>query len=219
MKIVAIPDLHGSTSGLDKVGADLAEADIVILAGDLTNFGRESDARIIIDTVKNYNQNIYAVQGNCDYPEVHAYLEREGLSLHRRSFVINGVAFLGVGGSLVCPGNTPTEFSEEEFERFLDEASSGLQDDIPKILISHQPPINTKVDQVQSGDHVGSSSVREFIEKLQPLVCISGHIHESVGIDEIGATKLVNPGPLRNGKYAYVEIENGLNLLEIREIS
>jgi Icc-related predicted phosphoesterase len=219
MKIVAIPDLHGSTLGIDRIGADLTEADVVILAGDLTNFGREPEARRIVDTVKRYNKNVYAVQGNCDFPEVHTYLEREGLSLHRKSVDINRLVLLGIGGSLVCPGNTPTEFSEEEFESFLDEASHGLEIDTPKILISHQPPINTKVDLVQSGDHVGSASVREFIEKFQPFLCISGHIHESVGIDEIGKTKLINSGPLRNGKYAYAEIGDRLNLLEIREIS
>jgi len=37
-----------------------------------------------------------------------------------------------------------------------------------------------------------------------------------VGTDTIGKTKLVNPGPLRNGGYAYAEIGDEVEVLEIR---
>ena len=53
---------------------------------------------------------------------------------------------------------------------------------------------------------MGSKSIRNFIEKIQPIVCFTGHIHEGVGIDKINRTHIINPGPLKFGKYAYVTI-------------
>jgi Icc-related predicted phosphoesterase len=34
-------------------------------------------------------------------------------------------------------------------------------------------------------------------------VCFTGHIHEGVGIDTIGRCQVINPGPLREGRYAW----------------
>lgn len=216
MKIVAIPDMHGSTTGLEKAAGDIAVADLVLLVGDITNFGGEEEATKMIESVREYNRNIFAVPGNCDYSGVNQFLEDEGIGLHGRGVVHNGVAFVGAGGSLVCPGNTPTEYSESDFQRFLEQAAAQVDENLPKIMVCHQPPANTKVDQVAPGRHVGSEAVRTFIEKEQPLICFSGHIHEGVGLDSIGKTKLVNPGPLRQGRYAYAEIGDEVKVLEIR---
>ena len=41
---------------------------------------------------------------------------------------------------------------------------------------------------------VGSSAVREAIEKFQPIMSLHGHIHESRGEAKIGKTLAINPG-------------------------
>jgi Icc-related predicted phosphoesterase len=41
---------------------------------------------------------------------------------------------------------------------------------------------------------VGSTAVREFIERHQPLLSLHGHIHESRGAVRIGRTLAINPG-------------------------
>jgi len=41
---------------------------------------------------------------------------------------------------------------------------------------------------------VGSKSIRDAIEKHQPLLGLHGHIHESRGSFKIGRTICVNPG-------------------------
>ncbi len=130
--------------------------------------------------------------------------------------LIDGVNFLGVGGSLPCPGMTPNEFSDGDFEGFLAEAASDLRPDAPVILVSHQPPRNTVTDLAGIGRHVGSISVRAFIETVQPLVCFTGHIHEGRGMDCIGRTKVVNPGPLWTGSYAYARVRGKVAEVEIR---
>jgi Icc-related predicted phosphoesterase len=45
---------------------------------------------------------------------------------------------------------------------------------------------------------VGSTAVREAIERYQPLLGLHGHIHESKGITKIGRTTCINPGSTYN---------------------
>ncbi|MFQ5932396.1 MAG: metallophosphoesterase [Nitrospiraceae bacterium] len=123
MIIVALADIHDDLEGLGVIAEDLSAADVVLLTGDLTNFGRQAGAARVVRAVRQYTDRVLAVPGNCDYPEVEAYLSHEGVNLHRRSVVIAGFAFLGVGGSLPCPGRTPNEYSEKEIEAFLAEAA------------------------------------------------------------------------------------------------
>ncbi|MEL6527750.1 MAG: hypothetical protein AAFQ07_18785, partial [Chloroflexota bacterium] len=72
----------------------------------------------------------------------------------------------------------------------------------------------------KSNQHVGSKAVRAFIERVQPLVCFTGHMHECVTIDRIGDTQIINPGPVwKSKKYAYTEIEDGVvTTLDIRDL-
>jgi Icc-related predicted phosphoesterase len=41
--------------------------------------------------------------------------------------------------------------------------------------------------------HAGSTSVKQTIEKLEPLTCLHGHIHESRGLLKIGRTPCFSP--------------------------
>lgn len=109
--------------------------------------------------------------------------------------------------------------AESYFEQHLQQAVSNIDTTLPMILVSHQPPYNTKADALPNGMHVGSKSVRNFIEQYQPLVCFTGHIHEGIGIDAIGDCKIINPGPVFKGQYAYAEISDTIEVLEIRSIN
>lgn len=54
-----------------------------------------------------------------------------------------------------------------------------------------------------------SRAVREAILEHKPVVCLTGHIHEGRGIDSLGRTTVLNPGPLRAGRYARVRMTGG----------
>jgi len=55
------------------------------------------------------------------------------------------------------------------------------------IFIIHEPPFDTPLDVIAKDNkfikdgitHIGSKSVRKFIEKYQPLLTMHGHIHET----------------------------------------
>lgn len=218
MKIVALTDIHGNISAIERLAVPLADADIVLLAGDLTQFGGERDAARVLAAVRECNRRVYAVAGNCDRRDVAEWLETEGISLHGRHEVLDGVAFLGLGGSLPAPGGTPNEFTDAELARLLDAAAEGLDLALPWLLVSHQPPAQTDLDMVRGGRHVGSTAVRRFIERHRPLACFTGHIHEAAGTDAIGPTRMVNPGPARGGRYAYAEVTDRVEVLAIRQV-
>ncbi len=216
MIAVAITDIHGDYRRLAEFGDALAAADVVLLTGDLTQFGHRRAASEVLDAVRGHNENVLAVAGNCDYPDVGDFLAAEDVNLDGRCRVIEDVALLGLGGSLPAPGRTPNERDEAELADRLEAAASEAPADLPWVLVSHQPPLNTCADRVHGGQHVGSRSVRAFIEEHQPVVCLTGHIHEGRGTDSIGETTIVNPGPLRSGHYARIEVRDGLKSAEIR---
>lgn len=216
MKIIALTDIHGKTQAADAIADELRAADLVVLPGDLTMFGRREDAERVVDAVRKYNPRILAVMGNCDFPEVEQYLVEERLCLHHTHQLVDGVAFAGLGGSLPCPMPTLNEWSESEIAGFLEAAIDGIPAAAPLVLVSHQPPKDTVVDLAGIGKHVGSVAVRAFIERRTPKICFSGHIHEATGTDRIGNTLLVNPGPFLEGCYAWVELNGDECRAEVR---
>lgn len=219
MDILAISDIHGDVNRLQKMSEQIAAADLVLLVGDITNFGGEQEIIEILKLVQSNNFNILAVPGNCDFPPVAAHLDKLGINIEASHQVVDGIGFVGLGASLYSPSrSTPNEVSEQELADNLDRAVSDLPPDIPFVLVSHQPPRETAADKVTEGMHVGSHSVRRFLEAHQPLVCFTGHIHEGSGIDAIGETQVVNPGPFFRGHYAVARINGGLEILEIRKV-
>ncbi len=209
MKIVAIGDIHERVKAFEIMSAEISVADLVVITGDLTQFGNEKKARKVLDAVKMINPNILAQVGNLDSLEIDRFLTREGINIHGSGRVIDDVGIFGSGGSGVTPFHTPVEFSEDELRDALEKGHRDVKDSQVKILISHAPPINTEVDMINSGTHVGSKAVREFIEKYQPDLCITGHIHEASGEDSIGRTKIINPGPFFEGGFVVINVEKG----------
>lgn len=206
MKILHLTDIHSDLTHLDFI-RDSERIDLIILSGDITHFGQKDEAKTIIDKITAKLQKpVLAVTGNCDYPEISAELSLLNVSVENKVVYINDFQVCGIGGSLPCPGTTPNEYPEKKYVEVLYNLETSLSTDRKTILVSHQPPYKTKNDKVLLGFHVGSKAVRKFIEKIKPLVCLTGHIHEGKGIDYIGECRVINPGPFRNGRYAFVEL-------------
>jgi putative phosphoesterase len=192
MNILAISDIHGRINYEAKVLDTLTHADLVVICGDITNFGGNKEAIEVLNAIRGFNSNILAIPGNCDRLEVLDVLRLEKISLHGEMKEYRGVIFFGIGGSGHTPFNTPQEYSDYEIKEILKKykRKDGIQ-----VFVSHTPPINTRVDKTLMGLHAGSKLIREFIEMYQPDLCLCGHIHEARNSDHIGKTIIVNPGP------------------------
>lgn len=217
MRIIALTDLHGKAPVISQLNEQLKKAHLVILCGDITHFGHEREMDTIMQQILQCNPHVLAVTGNCDYPAAENYLVERNLSLNARVKEFGDFQIMGLSGSLPCPGKTPQEYAEEEFEILLHTII--LLPEKPLILVSHQPPHGTLNDQVSPGFHVGSKSIRKFIEQHQPVICFTGHIHEGIAIDRIGETVIVNPGPAGAGNYTESEIEGkSIKFIELRNL-
>ena len=67
------------------------------------------------------------------------------------------------------------------------------------IAVVQCPPYQTRCDVLYNRQHVGSVALRRWIERVQPLLTLHGHIHESPRVsgafcDRLGVTTVVNPG-------------------------
>ena len=117
------------------------------------------------------------------------------------------VATLGYANE--TPWHTYREVPEEKLVAMLDEVCSQLSSPETAILNFHVPPYDSGLDsapkidaelnvQTQGGQPVfapvGSHAVRTVLERVQPILSLHGHVHESGGFRRIGRTLAINPG-------------------------
>lgn len=218
MHIIAFGDIHEQTSNLKRI-KNISSADCLIITGDLTNLGDRDRAETVLRDVRGYNRCIYAQAGNYDRKSVDQYLTELGINLHSNGFCLDlDTGIFGVGGSNYTPFNTPIEYSEAEIKEFILAGYEKVKNAELKIFVTHAPPLDTETDVVSRDNHVGSSSVRSFIEDFQPDLCITGHIHESSGKDIIGRTLILNPGMFKNGGYVEIIIKGKDLKAEIKNV-
>jgi Icc-related predicted phosphoesterase len=123
--------------------------------------------------------------------------------------LLDGWQMLTLGLSNETPWNCPRDVSEAELARRIDELAADVSDFSRCIFNIHVPPAGTKLDQAPELDadlrpsldagglrlaNVGSTAVREAIERYSPALSLHGHIHESAGVEKLGQTVCVNPG-------------------------
>ena len=194
MKLMALADIHGHVKVIPLLADAARDCDVIVLAGDMTDFGDSERAVSVLTALKGLGKPVLGVSGNCDPPEVDKILEQENVSVMQKPVEINGVFFTGFSYPASKASILP-------MERFLRK---------PIILVSHQPAWGTDVDLQAGTRHKGSRTIRSFIEDYQPLLALSGHIHEARGTDRIGSTVLVNPGSFRNGCYATIDLNGDM---------
>jgi len=192
VKLLMFSDLHVDLAAAKRIVENAHHVDVVIGAGDFGNVRR--DLQRCIEAMKAIDRPTVLVAGNNEstdeliaacrnWPSAHV--------LHGTSVTIDGVTFFGIGGGIpVTPfGSWSYDFTEAEARDLLASCP-------PKcVLVSHSPP-HGAVDLSSRGQHLGSTSVREAVERLSPLLVVCGHIHGSAGqVSQIGETPVVNAGP------------------------
>ncbi len=205
--LLTLGDLHGRLKWSRALESAVAEADSLLLCGDLTDFGGPPDAERILDELSARVRSIYAVAGNCDSPEIERYLQERSVSLHGRGIRLNDrIGICGVSGSNPTPFGTPLEYSEQVLSERLEEGWAQIRTSEVRIIVHHAPPWDTTCDRTRFGEHVGVPGLRAFCEENQPELVICGHIHEARGRDTIGKTVVVNGGMAARGHGSLVRV-------------
>ncbi len=174
--------------------------DFTLFLGDVTDMGTGEDAVRIIQDI---NSEVYVIPGNCDPRDMSRKISGVAHDMHGKSTVIDGIHFAGLGGSNITIFGTPFELTENELYQGLKEISKkGM------VLMTHVPSYGI-LDQIPSGQSVGSKAVKRIVDEFKPILALSGHVHEAIGVVEQDGTVFVNPGPARDGFGAIIDIKDG----------
>jgi Icc-related predicted phosphoesterase len=189
MRIRIFSDIHGDIRAIEKLIAQ--PADLYISAGDLSTFGRGLER--CGEALRLLGERCWVIPGNHETAEQNAtFCRTYGLvDFHRQRKQRDGWWLAGLGYSNPTPFNTPGEFTEEQIAQEL----GRLEGAAPLAIVVHFPPHGTAIDEPRAGLHAGSSSLRAWVERVQPRYLFSGHIHECAGRrDSLGATHCISLG-------------------------
>ncbi|MFG2819678.1 metallophosphoesterase [Kitasatospora sp. NPDC048365] len=205
VRVAAVGDIHLAPDAAGRYrGAFQAlggQADVLLLAGDLTRHGSAEEARTVAAEVAGLPVPVLAVLGNHDHQdgrpdEVAAILRDEGgvgvlegsaavLSLAGRRVGVAGTK--GFGGGF--PGRCCSEFGEEEMKAFvrysrrlaegLHEALTGLADCDLRIALTHFSPVPDTLagEPLEIYPFLGSYLLAEAIDAGGADLAVHGHAH------------------------------------------
>ncbi|MBI1257153.1 MAG: serine/threonine protein phosphatase [Chloroflexi bacterium] len=192
MKLLLFSDLHTNKAAADAIVRQAQAVDVLIGAGDFANV--RTNLHACIDILRAVDRPTILVAGNNESTDELRDACRGWSAveiLHGTSVTIGEIPFFGIGGGIpVTPfGAWSYDFSEDEARTLLADCPNGC------VLVTHSPPKGA-VDRSSSGASLGSTAIRETIERAHPLLVVCGHIHESGGQQGwIDTTPVVNAGP------------------------
>jgi Icc-related predicted phosphoesterase len=200
MRVAAIGDLHvqeDSVAPYREMFAEIsAAADVLVLCGDLTNFGKTREAEILAEDIKSCSIPVLGVLGNHDYecgqPEkVCEILHSAGMKvLDEQAVEIDGVGFAGVKGFMGGYGRGElAPFGEPIAKAFVDEVMNEarkLENQLRtlrterSVAILHYSPIEETIEGEPPSifQYLGSQRLGEPIDRFDHVkAVVHGHAH------------------------------------------
>ena len=235
LRVAAIGDLHVMEDSIAPYRELFTEisgsADVLLLCGDLTNFGKTSEAEILAEDIRSATIPVLGVLGNHDYecgqPEEVARILHEGgmIVLDEQAVEIGGVGFAGVKGFMGGYGRGElAPFGEPIAKAFVQEAldeARKLENQLRtlrterSVAVLHYSPIVGTIEGEPEAIHqyLGSQRLCDPIDRFDHVKAVfHGHAHH--GTYE-GATPRGTPvynvaqfvlKPLFGRPYAIVEV-------------
>jgi Icc-related predicted phosphoesterase len=200
LKVAALGDIHvreGDDPGpFRALMAEIAQAaDVLVLAGDLTDTGSPKEAEILAGHLRMASVPVIGVLGNHDYEcgkvdEVKHILCEAGLKLlDGSSCEVDGVGFVGVKG---FPGGFGKRmlgaFGEPAIKTFVSESiaeAMQLENAMRSVkakrslVVLHYAPIAETVEgePLEIYPFLGSSRLAETIDRFEVDAIVHGHAH------------------------------------------
>jgi Icc-related predicted phosphoesterase len=199
VRIAATADIHFSAQTYDRIREQLGrvrdEADLLILAGDLTNFGKPQEMEGLVSALLRLRIPIVAVLGNHDYESGHEHelmrqMTAEGIKiLDGTAYERDGVGFAGTKGFLGGFGRgVLTAFGEREVKQFvqasidetikLERALAQLRTPKTVVVLHYSPIVDTVRGEVaEIFPYMGSSRFAEVVDRHGADLIVHGHAH------------------------------------------
>lgn len=203
VRIAAVGDVHvretdkGKWTEYFKLAS--LKADILVIAGDLTDTGDEGEAQVLAEELKACSIPVVGVLGNHDYEKgrhklIRQILQNAGMHvLDGEAIVLNGIGFAGVKGfgggfdkhmlSMFGEGAMKAFVQEAVDEALhLDRALARLDqehENIKKIAVIHYAPIRATVvgEPEAIFPFLGSSRLAEPLSRRNVVAAFHGHAH------------------------------------------
>jgi Icc-related predicted phosphoesterase len=208
-RVAAVGDIHVGEDCEGRVNLTGVnhDADVLLLAGDLTRVGSAEEAQVLGQELSGVEVPVVAVLGNHDYQSdsqtevIFALTAAGGRVLDgERAVVKVGAATLGIvgvkgfGGGFV--GACATEFGEPEMKAFvrhtrlaaerLEEQLRSLATDYRVVLLHYSPVEGTlRGERLEIYPFLGSYLLGEAIDRAGADLVLHGHAHRGT---EKGAT-------------------------------
>jgi len=200
IRIAAIGDLHVTENGANPY-RDLfvemsGEADVIVLCGDLTNFGKTKEAEILAEDIRAARVPVVGVLGNHDYecgqPEtVREILHQGGMTvLDEQAVEIDGIGFAGVKGFVGGFGRGElAPFGEPEIKAFVDVANNEarklenglrtIRTDKSVAVLHYSPIPDTLVGEpIEIFQYLGTQRLADAIDRFDHVqAVVHGHAH------------------------------------------
>jgi Icc-related predicted phosphoesterase len=200
LRVAAIGDLHvqeDSIAPYRELFTEIsAHADVLLLCGDLTNFGKTSEAEILAEDIRACSIPVLGVLGNHDYEcgqpeEVARILHEAGMiMLGEQAHEIDGVGFAGVKGFLGGFGRGElAPFGEPLVKAFVDEAmnearklENGLRSlrTERSVAVLHYSPTEDTLEGEPPAifQYLGSARLADAIDRFDHVkAVVHGHAH------------------------------------------
>jgi Icc-related predicted phosphoesterase len=199
MRIAATADLHYSPQTYDRIREQMTrvrdEADVLVLAGDITNYGRAQEMESALNNIVRLRIPIIAVLGNHDYEsgqenELMQMMNAEGIKiLDGTGYERDGVGFAGCKGFIGGFGRgVLTAFGEREIKQFvqatidetmkLERALSQIRSET-RVVVVHYSPIRSTVEgePPEIYPYLGTSRLAEVVDRHGANLVLHGHAH------------------------------------------
>jgi Icc-related predicted phosphoesterase len=200
VKAAAIGDLHvteDSNAPYRNLFEEISDqADVLLLCGDLTNFGKISEAEILGEDIRHCSIPVLGVLGNHDYEcgaheEVARILHEAGMIvLDEQAHEIGGVGFAGVKGFIGGFGRGElAPFGEPEIKAFVDIANNearklenglrSLRTEKAVAVLHYSPVVDTLVGEpIEIFQYLGSQRLADAIDRFDNIsFVVHGHAH------------------------------------------
>jgi uncharacterized protein len=199
MRIAALADLHFTTAAYEGIKTTLErvreDADLLVLAGDLTNYGKASEMDPLLNVLVRLRLPIVAVLGNHDYEsgqheELMNMMTTEGIKvLDGTAYERDGVGFAGTKGFIGGFGRgVLTAFGEPEIKRIvqatidetlkLERAMSQLRTEKRVVVLHYAPVVGTvQGEPTEIFPYLGTSRLAEVVDRHGANLIIHGHAH------------------------------------------